>query len=308
MILICLFSTNPKLFSQENILFTNYNLNEIFTNPSFSGNKSYMEIAMGYHKQWTGVKGAPVSAILSAHAPLNNIKIGIAGMIYNNEIGILNETGFFANYAYKINLEKERIFALGFQAGIINKEIRWTELRTYDPSFNGDDPSIPNMNVSSITPNFGLGFSYYSPKFHIGFSAPRLLQDTYPYENSLNKNINFEFKDIYFYLNTDINLKVNTKIQVEPSILLFSSLNSTLDYNFNLIFYHINGIFAGCSYRAEKYWSINMGYEFNSKLGISYSYENSLDKIKRGDHTSHEIFINYKISLKKSNYTSPRFF
>jgi len=307
-ILICFSSTCTKLSAQENILFSNYNHNKLFINPAYSGSNPYMELAMGYHKQWTGIDGAPKSAILSAHAPLNNSHVGLGAMLYSNKIGILNETGFFANYAYKINMQKNRVFSLGFQAGLVNKEVRWSEVTTYDPNFNGDDPSIPNMNVSSITPNFGLGAYYKTPKFHLGFSAPRLLQNVYPHEKGLGKSINFEFKDIYFYLNSGLLININSEIQAAPSILLFSSLNSTTNYSFNLNFSHTNGISTGGSFRSEKYWAINMGYEFDSKLGISYSYENSLDKLKRGDHTSHEIFINYKISLKKSSYTSPRFF
>ena len=307
-ILICFSSTCMKLSAQENILFSNYNHNKLFINPAYSGSNPYMELAMGYHKQWTGIDGAPKSAILSAHAPLNNSHVGLGAMLYSNKIGILNETGFFANYAYKINLPKNRVFSLGFQAGLVNKEVRWSEVTTYDPNFNGDDPSIPNMNVSSITPNFGLGAYYKTPKFHLGFSAPRLLQNVYPHEKGLAKSINFEFKDIYFYLNSGLRININSEIQAAPSLLLFSSLNSTTNYNFNLNFSHTNGISAGGSFRSGKYWAMNMGYEFDSKLGISYSYENSLDKLKRGDHTSHEIFINYKISLKKSSYTSPRFF
>tara|TARA_R110001583_G_scaffold25760_8_gene93125 strand:+ start:1508 stop:2473 length:966 start_codon:yes stop_codon:yes gene_type:complete len=306
--MMCLSLTCSKLSAQENILFTNYNNNKLFINPAFSGSTPYMETAMGYRKQWTGIDGAPKSAILSAHAPINNRPVGVGAMIYSNKIGILNETGFFANYAYKINMPKSRVLSLGFQAGVVNKEVRWSEVTTYDPNFTGDDPSIPNMNISSIAPNFGLGAYYTTPKFHLGFSAPRLLQNSYPHEKSLSGNINFEFKDIYFYINSGVLLNINSEVQVAPSILLFSSLNSTTNYHFFLNFTHIKGISAGGSFRSEKYWSLNTGYEFNSKLGISYSYDNSFDKLKRGDHTSHEIFLNYKISLKKSSYTSPRFF
>ncbi|WP_372641837.1 PorP/SprF family type IX secretion system membrane protein [Ancylomarina sp.] len=306
--LICLFSFCTKLSAQENILFSNYNHNKLFLNPAYSGSNPYMEIAMGYHKQWTGIDGAPKSAILSAHAPLNNSQVGLGAMLYSNKIGILNETGFFANYAYKINMPKDRVFSFGFQAGLVNKEVRWSEVTTYDPNFNGDDPSIPNMNVSSIAPNFGIGAYYNTPKFHIGLSAPRLLQNAYPHEKGLSKSINFEFNDIYFYLNSGVLININSEIQASPSVLFFSSLNSITNYSFNLNLSHINGISAGGSFRSEKYWAINMGYEFDSTLGISYSFENSLDKLKKGDHTSHEIFITYKISLKKSSYTSPRYF
>ena len=205
-------------------------------------------------------------------------------------------------------MPKNRVFSLGFQAGMVNKEVRWSEVTTYDPNFTGDDPSIPNMNISNIAPNFGLGAYYTTPKFHLGFSTPRLLQNTYPHEKDLGKNIKFEFKDIYFYINSGVLLNINSEIQLAPSVLLFSSLNSTVNYNFILHFTYINGISTGGSFRSEKYWSMNVGYEFNSKLGVSYSYENSIDKLKRGDHTSHEIFLNYKISLKKNSYTSPRFF
>jgi len=307
-LLFSLFASGSKLFAQENILFSNYNQNKVFLNPAFSGSKPFMELAMGYHKQWTGVDGAPKSAILSAHTPLNKSQVGIGAMLYSNKIGILNENGLFANYAYKIDMAKERIFSFGFQAGLVSKEVRWSEVKTYDPNFNGDDPSIPNMNISSIAPNFGLGFYYKTPQFHLGFSAPRLLQNAYPHEKSLSKNINFEFNDIYFYLNSGILLKLNSNIQFIPSVLLYSSLNTNTNYSFNLNFKHQNGISTGGSYRSGNYWSLMMGYEFDSKIGISYSYENSLDKLKRGDHTSHEIFINYKISFKKSSYTSPRLF
>ncbi|MRT91890.1 type IX secretion system membrane protein PorP/SprF [Ancylomarina sp. 16SWW S1-10-2] len=306
--IMCLSLTYSKLSAQENILFTNYNNNKVFINPAFSGSTPYMEVAMGYHKQWTGVDGAPKSAILSAHTPLNNRPIGIGTMIYSNEIGILNETGFFANYAYKIKMSKRRVLSLGLQAGVVSKEVRWSEVVTYDPNFTGDDPSIPNMDISNISPNFGLGAYYTTPKFHLGFSAPRLLQNAYPNEKDFSKSINFEFKEIYFYINSGVILNINSTIQATPSILLFSSLNSTTNYNFNINFTHTKGVSVGTSFRSGKYWSINTGYEFNSKLGISYAYENSFDKLKRGDHTSHEIFLNYKVSLKKSSYTSPRFF
>ena len=306
--IMCLSLTYSKLAAQENILFTNYNNNKLFINPAFSGSTPYMEVALGYHKQWTGVDGAPESSILSAHSPLNNRPVGIGAMIYNNKIGILNETGFFANYAYKINMSRNRVISLGLQAGVVSKEVRWSEVITYDPNFTGDDPSIPNMDISNISPNFGLGAYYTTPKFHLGFSAPRLLQNAYPNEEEFSKNINFEFKEIYFYVNSGVILNINSDIQAAPSILLFSSLNSTSNFNFNINFKHTKGISAGGSFRSGKYWSINTGYELNSKLGISYAYENSFDKLKRGDHTSHEIFLNYKLSLKKSRYTSPRFF
>ena len=305
---MCLSLSYSELSAQENILFTNYNNNKLFINPAFSGSTPYMDVALGYHKQWTGVDGSPESSIISAHTPLNNRPIGIGAMIYNNKIGILNETGFFANYAYKIKMSRSRVISLGIQAGVVNKEVRWSEVITYDPNFTGDDPSIPNVNISNISPNFGLGAYYTTPKFHLGVSAPRLLQNAYPNEKQFSKNINFEFKEIYFYINSGVILNINSNIQAAPSILLFSSLNSTSNYNFNINFTHIKGISAGVSFRSGKYWSINTGYELNSKLGISYAYENNFDKLKRGDHTSHEIFLKYKISLKKSSYTSPRFF
>ena len=306
--LLCLSSGGSKLMAQENILFTNYKHNKLYFNPAYTGTKPFMEVALGYHKQWTGIEGAPESAILSTHAPINNSHIGLGAMLYSNKIGILNDNAFFVNYAYHLELPKEAVFSFGLQAGIVSKEVRWSELNTYDPNFSGDDPSIPNMNVSSLAPNFGLGFYYHTPKFHIGFSAPRVLTNSYPNEEGIGKNIDFAVKDIFFYLHSGTQFKLNPDIYIAPSVLLFSSYNSATNYNFNLELTHKSGISAGTSYRSEKYWSIMMGYEFNSKMGISYSYENSFDKYKKGDHTSHEIFLNYKISLKKSSYTSPRFF
>ncbi|MGQ1908513.1 PorP/SprF family type IX secretion system membrane protein [Marinifilum sp. RC60d5] len=295
--------------AQEDIRFSNYSYNRLFYNPAYAGSSRFMEAVLAYRNQWVDVEGSPQTAVLSVQAPVNYAKFGLGAVVYNNQFGIQKDNAVFLNYAYHLQVSYKGTLSMGIQAGFINKQIKWTELTTYDPNFTSpDDPAFPDSDVSTWVPNFGIGFYYYTPKYYIGFSAPRLLSNDQPSSEGFSNNMKFKAGNIPLYIGAGTKTDLSSEIKFAPSILLVKSYSADVTANINLDFIHDSGVSIGAGYRSDNSWAGLVGYQLSQKLRFSYSYERYFGKYQAKGFTNHEIILNYNLSLKKSRITSPRYF
>ena len=305
----CFLLTISNSKAQEDIRFSNYKYNRLFYNPAYAGSSRFMEAVFAYRNQWVDIDGSPETALVSIQAPVNYSNFGLGAVVYNNRFGIQKDNAIFLNYAYHFKVSYNGVLSMGLQAGFINKQIKWTELTTFDPNFpSPNDPAFPDQNVSTWVPNFGIGFFYYTREYYISFSAPRLLSNSQPDSEDISNNMNFETKSIHFYLGAGLNLPLNNEIDFSPSVLFVSSWSAQSNVNLNLDFIHRNGFSVGAGYRSDDSWAALLGYQLNQKLRFSYSYEKSFGKYRSKGFTNHEIILNYNLSLRKSQITSPRYF
>lgn len=305
----CLFFLTKTVRAQEDIRFSNYKYNRLFYNPAYAGSSQFMEAVFAYRNQWVDIDGSPETAILSIQAPVNNTNSGLGAVVYNNRFGIQKDNAVFLNYSYRVQVSYEGILAMGLQAGFINKQIKWTELTTFDPNFpSPNDPAFPSQDISTWVPNFGVGLYYYTPKYFVSFSAPRLLSNNQPSSEGISDNMSFDAKLVHVYLGGGAKLELSDEVNFEPSVLLFTSYDTDTNANINLDFVHTSGISLGGGYRTDNSLALLLGYQLNQKLRFSYSYEKSFGKSRSKGFTNHEIILNYNLSLKRSQITSPRYF
>ncbi|RUT73247.1 PorP/SprF family type IX secretion system membrane protein [Ancylomarina longa] len=306
---ICYQFSISSVMAQENLRFSNYNYNRLFYNPAYAGTSRFMEAVIAYRNQWVGIEGSPETALVSVQAPVNYTNFGLGAIFYNNKFGIQQDNAIFLNYAYHFQVSYNGILSLGVQAGFVNKQIKWTNLTRFDPNFpSPNDPAFPSQDISTWVSNFGIGLYYYTPEYFISFSAPRLLSNNQPSTEGLSNNLTFDVKQIHFFLGAGINLPINNEINFVPSLLLTSSYSSSTNMNMNFDFIHESGVSIGMGYRSDDSWAALIGYQLNPKLRFSYSYEKSFGKYRSKGFTNHEIILNYNLSLKKSQITSPRYF
>ncbi|GAB7088360.1 PorP/SprF family type IX secretion system membrane protein [Marinifilum fragile] len=298
-----------KSWAQEDIRFSNFSYNRLFYNPAYAGSSRFMEAVLAYRNQWVDVEGSPETTVLSIQAPVNYTNFGLGAVVYNNRFGIQKDNAVFFNYAYHLQVSIEGTLSMGIQAGFINKQINWTELTTYDPNFPSlDDPAFPNQDISTWVPNFGIGFYYYTPKYYLGFSAPRLLSNDQPASEGFSDNMKLKFKNTVCYLGAGATLPINPEFEFKPSALVISSYSGTTTAMANFDMLHESGISFGLGYRTDDSVAGNIGYQLSQKLSFSYSYEKYFGKYQSKGFTNHEIILNYNLSLKKSKITSPRYF
>ncbi|PKQ65594.1 hypothetical protein BZG02_00900 [Labilibaculum filiforme] len=295
--------------AQEEIRFSNHKYNRLFYNPAYAGNTGFMEAVLAYRNQWVGVDGSPETALVSFQAPINYTNSGVGLVAYQNKFGIQSDIAIFLNYAYQIQISHEGKLSMGLQAGFINKQVNWTELTFYDPNpSSANDALIPDNNISTWVPNFGLGFYYYTPDYYFSLSIPRLLSNDQPSTEGISNNMNFDSKSLFYYLGAGINLPINSEIDFAPSVLFVGSHKTSNLININLDFIHNSGVSVGAGYRSDGTWAGLLGYQLTQKLRFSYSYEKSYGNYPTKGYTNHEIILNYNLSLRKSQITSPRYF
>ena len=304
-VLLC----SVNLQAQEEIRFSNHKYNRLFYNPAYAGNTGFMEAVLAYRNQWVGVEGSPETALVSFQAPINYTNSGLGAVAYHNKFGIQSDIAVFLNYAYQIQINREGKLSMGLQAGFINKQINWTELTFYDPNPSSpNDAIIPDNNISTWVPNFGLGFYYYTPQYYFSLSVPRLLSNDQPSTEGISNNVSFDSKSLFYYLSAGVTLPINREINFSPSVLFVGSHKTSNLINVNFDFIHDSGVSVGAGYRSDGTWAGLFGYQLTQKLRFSYSYEKSFGNYPTKGYTNHEIILNYNLSLRKSQITSPRYF
>jgi type IX secretion system PorP/SprF family membrane protein len=134
-----------------------------------------MTITGLYRHQWVSFPGAPVTQTLTLHTPVGGEFVGLGLSIVNDRIGPTAMTSVYGDFAYRLKInENGHKLTFGLKAGInlFNSNLALLELQDQnDNSFNAQF----RMRFFQLW----VGIYYSAPKFYIGLSSPKLLQNSY---------------------------------------------------------------------------------------------------------------------------------
>lgn len=262
-----------KLQGQD-VIFSQTNHHQLFINPAYAGNSPYPRLLIGYRNQWPGLGNSFVSYYISYDQYIKGISSNI-GISLNRDIqgnGTISRTSGDLLYSYPLELSENTILSLGFQIGIVQKQINTSNLQLPD---RGATEVIPGR--SKIFPDFAAGASFYfGEQYLLGFSVHHLNtpQETegaiYNYTTPMQLNIQalaeFPFS------------KPNRNIE---GITLCPGIYAQLQHNFNFITWGSNirykGIITGLWFRNNISFTLNtlivqLGYTTGA-LSFVYSYD-----------------------------------
>ena len=84
-ILVLLIGIPSLVIAQQSPLYTQYMLNDFVINPAIAGSKPFFPLRLNAREQWAGLGSfAPSTQSLSFHAPVGDGRIGLGGLIFNN--------------------------------------------------------------------------------------------------------------------------------------------------------------------------------------------------------------------------------
>lgn len=172
------------------------------------------------------------------------------------------------NYSYHIRTGEHSLLALGVSAGLL-------QYGYPTPGYSMEEGKIENG--TGITS--GIGISYRYKQFHTGISINNLNE---PLIKTANTSIRFQRTYTFF---ADYTWNISEKLALQPSVLIQSGEK-------NLSHPSIEG-----SLRAilkDKYWvgvsasnttmGIMLGYNFNKRFSLGYSYQWPNKVFERGAH------------------------
>ena len=300
--------------------FTMWNQNHFIVNPAAAGNMEYLDAAMGYRRQWAGIKEAPSTFYGTAHTVLNRPKrtevsslrgtssaiqaIGsevkkrvrlkhAAGVMLNtSEFGAFKKSEISATYALHFPITREIRLSFGLSAGLNNfgfDESKTQVIEANDPIYNsyfiGQNQNLFNVNS---------GAYLYSDRFFVGYSANQILQNKLEL-SELKSAGDVAAISMHHFIMAGYNYDLNNNVRITPSILAKKLKSNPLSIDFSATVTYRQAMYVGLTYRTTDAISIIGGYQFSHLLRAGYSYDYTLSELREASSGSHEVFIGFTL-------------
>lgn len=301
-----IYANVTEVKAQSEPMFSQYSFNEIFINPAYAGSHDAISLSSVYRKQWANIEGAPTTKTFTAHTPFFSDKVGVGLTVYQDNIGVSTQTGYFANYAFRVKMNRGT-FSLGMLAGFNGFQERLSQIRTTQTGDNRFASNTPTV----YAPNFGFGTYYYTKRFYIGLSAPRLISNKLVVgPNGEVQRVDGAFlkSELHYFLASGFVFDINPLFKLRPSMMIKTVINAPLEYDVNLSALLYTSLWVGGGYRSGDSWNLLTALQVNNQLRIGYSYDYTITKLKDYAGSTHEVSLNYIFKYKTKKLTSPRYF
>ncbi|RYF60143.1 MAG: type IX secretion system membrane protein PorP/SprF [Cytophagaceae bacterium] len=303
---------SSQVRAQQDKMFSQYMFNMMALNPAYAGSRDVLSMSALYRNQWAGLPGAPQTATFTADMPLNNERVGIGLQLYGDKSGVIQETGAFASYAFRIKVGEKSTLALGLQAGASSYQANLTEVKT---SPDGQiDPAFAS-NISKILPNFGTGIYLSNDRTYLSISVPRLIK------NKLSEYNVGDLRSVQArqaYLAAGFVVGISPVVKMKPSFLVKYADGAPLGFDANINFWFADRIALGASIRRNQFSSWTkyttdavvglLEIQLTDQFRFGYSYDRTMSNLQSVAPSSHEIMIRYEFGFGKNRILTPRYF
>ncbi len=296
--IVALGSGTPS-FSQQNSRFTQYMYNTTIINPAYAGSRDVLSVFGRYRNQWVGLDGAPKTAILSFHTPINDSRIGLGASIASDQIGIMDANTVAVDLSYTIDFDRNYKLSFGIKGSGKLLNVDYTKLNIYDPN---DVQFKENIN-NQFTPNIGAGIYLYSTRAYLGLSVPNFL-DSNGFDNLIVSTLKRRM-DIYLIGGYVFDLDSDLKFKSAFLIKEISGVPVQVDLMANFLMY--DKVTFGVAYHWHACLSGLVGFQISDEVFIGYSYEAEETKLKNYSG-SHEIFLRIELFKPSNRIIRSRFF
>jgi type IX secretion system PorP/SprF family membrane protein len=290
-----------NLLGQMFPLSDHYDVNALAINPAYAGCQDALSLTASYRDQWVGFKDAPKSSILSMHSPVFNDRMGLGLLVEKNSTGIFRETGFFGNYAYRMELWEGKL-AMGLGFGITVSNSAWNELVAAD----ANDAQLMNSATSAVLPNFSLGIYYYTKKYYLGISMPLFLTNDLDESTGKYKTTN-NFSGSNYFFSGGYELDISPQVKFLPSALIKYHPDNPVQIDLNARISLKDKLWMGIGYRSRNMLVAMVQCQVNYQLRMGYSYDFNFGNVGKYMNGSHEIVLNYVFRYSRK-VTGPRQF
>lgn len=290
--------------AQQDAMYTQYMFNTSSVNAAYAGTKEALNVILLSRHQWMGFEGAPVTQSLTAHMPVWKKKMGVGFSYVRDEIGPLVVNNIFLDFAYKVKVHEGGLLSMGVKAGIDMRENNLTSLSPDDAT----DPAYYTDVVSNVTPNFGAGLFYYTNKYYLGVSTPKISQ-TELSTDSNDPNLGREELSRHYFVIAGYVMDINDDWKFKPSGYAKIVKGAPASFDLSLNFMYQSKIIGGTAYRFGDAISFMTQIRIARQWWFGYAFDWSLTRLRTFNNGTHEIMLTLDTNLpKKDIVKSPRFF
>ncbi len=285
--------------------------------PSMAGASNMNKVRLTARTQWFDVEDAPALQTLSVHARTGE-KIGLGGIIFNDQNGNYSTRGLYATFAYHLLFSRSELdlnqLSFGISGGIIQHSLDQSGFTEFDPIIDGD-------RASDFYGNIDVGASYYYFDYFVHLTAKNLLpvkRDLFYSDAVPSNQRKYLFSTGYVF-----NPRTNSPWSYEPSILFQwreQSAERSIDLNGKVYRNLEEGLlFGGLSYRRSfegaeyttdgeevknqqlQYLTPFLGMEYKRFL-FAYTYSHQMNSLVLSNSGFHQITLGYNFGENRARY------
>jgi len=289
--LISILAGLGSLKAQQTPIFSQYYVDPFLYNPAVAGDSNYTNAYALYRNQWTGIPGAPQTAIFTIDGAVKPDKVGLGLSIYNDQAGMIDRTGAYGTYAYHVKLAENQRLSFGLSVGFDQNKIDFSQVKTDDLN----DPTLLSNIATATSFNGNAGIKYSYGNFGLGVASYQLLQSSMNYASS------YDSKSVDYTLNRQYMASAQYRFAIKPDELYIDPLvmvhyaqGSGYEAELHLMVNYKNLYWGGLAYRQDFGLSITAAAFIYDKITVGYAYDLSFGDISRYTNGSHEIVVGYR--------------
>jgi type IX secretion system PorP/SprF family membrane protein len=323
---ILLFNVSLIIFlsiQAQDITLSQYDLNMYLLNPAVCGADGFTSFQVTGREQWIGfndLSTAPStyaftfqsrllknSYILKALHLTNKHKrssksgrVGIGFNVYNDQSGLMSQTGIEGTYAYHIRMHNNQLsFGLTLKAFQYRVDKAAINLGDDLP----DDLIDGNDLKSWIFPEANVGAYFSSPEYYVGLSAGNLFESLFEYDDNGNKNAQLER---YYNIIGGYTYYFSKQFALEPSALIRIYEIPYMQMDFKVKALYKDSYWGSLAYRTSGggqggWLIIGLGLKYE-KFYFGYSFDYTFGDIMKFSYGTHEITAAIKLGDNARRY------
>ena len=283
--------------AQQTPLSSQYYANQFVTNPSLTGAKETTNAFLTHRTQWVGIEGAPQTSFFTVDGALMQGKVGVGLVMFSDVTGILNRSGFNANYAYKIQINGDNSLRFGISTGVLNNKIDFTKAVVLDNS----DPLLSSQEQVRTSVNADLGLTYIWKKLEVGIAVPQALGNTVNFQNNLDLGGVYNISRHYYgSLKYTFDVSRTKGITAYPLMMVRSVQGAPLQYDVNAVLDWNDYGWLGFTYHSDYAVAFSAGVRYKG-LSIGYAHNIGTNAIKSYTGRTSEFLLGYTFENKKTD-------
>ena len=283
--------------AQQKAMFSQYMYNGLAINPAYAGSQRSLSMTALVRQQWVGMEGAPSTQTITGHLPIEDKRIGVGLMVMHDKITVTDQTGVYGSYAYKLPMPKGEL-SFGVQGGFTFYRSLFSEVSQTDLTFAGAD-------IQESQPNFGFGMYYTTDRFYAGLSIPQLMQARL---DRGNPDVDGFLIQRHYFIHTGYLFDMGLNFKLKPNVLIKMVSGASVEMDLNANLYYKNLLGLGVSWRTMDAIVAMLHVQVTNNFRFGYAYDITTTSVQKVSYGSHELFLNYRISLAKSKMLTPRYF
>jgi type IX secretion system PorP/SprF family membrane protein len=302
-LLVVLFAGEKNLVAQQIVDFSMFRENQFLFNPAMAGVERVSIVQASFRKQFTGISGAPLSAIASYHTYLKEKNIGLGGYLFTDQTGPTGYTGLNFSFAYHIvfsdyrrGVSERKALSFGLSSSIVQHRINGSKIKLDQPM----DDAIFRNRGSQFFPDFSFGVHYRSKTIFASVAIPQLLHLDVPMrgqdgEKSRLKKMQHYFAMFSGKIYVGDNRNKQNPTYIEPGVNMHYVIGAPPQIVSTVRFAMEDLFFIGMGYRSMATAVFEGGFTINKQINIFYSYDYGAGRLVRQDiGQTHEIGVSYK--------------